>query len=87
MERDYDEVISDILIQLAAIEQNRERENERVESLTKRMNLTVKRVVKVELRLEELEKQVSAIYKTQKRFIDEQAGLNRDFLDFMKRNP
>jgi hypothetical protein len=58
MERNYDEVISDMLIQLAAIEISREKENARMEAFDKRMDLTIKRMVKAETRLEAAEKRM-----------------------------
>lgn len=85
MDREYDEVISDILIQLAAIEINNDVEHERLNSLTKRIDLTVKRMVKVESRMEELERQFNLIVQTQKRFIEEQNRINKEFSDFIKR--
>ena len=85
MDREYDEVISDILIQLAAIEINNDVEHERLNSLTKRIDLTVKRMVKVESRMEELERQFNLMIQTQKRFIEEQNRINKEFSDFIKR--
>ena len=52
MERNYDEVIADMLIQLVRIEQSLEKQNTRMEAFDKRMNLTIKRMVKAESRLE-----------------------------------
>ncbi|MBN8577052.1 MAG: hypothetical protein J0L66_08915 [Cytophagales bacterium] len=86
MEKDYDEIISDILIQLASFELRSKREHERVESLTKRMDLTVKRMVKIESRMEELLKQLNSSINTQSKFEDEQTRLNKEFVDFINRN-
>jgi len=52
MERNYGEVISGMLIQLAQIEQSLEKENTRMEAFDKRMEMTIKRMVKAESRLE-----------------------------------
>jgi hypothetical protein len=56
MERNYDEVISDMLIQLAGIERSLEQENRRMEAFDKRMELTIRRMVKAETRLESAER-------------------------------
>jgi hypothetical protein len=63
MERNYDEVISDMLIQLTNIEIAFEKQNDRMELFDKRMELTIRRMVKVESRLEQHEKSMEAMNK------------------------
>jgi hypothetical protein len=91
MERNYDEVISDMLIQLANIEAALQRQNDRMESFDTRMNLTIKRMVKVEARLEQHEKWVELFdkkleqsIKDQREFSKMQSDVNRYFLKAIK---
>jgi predicted nucleic acid-binding Zn-ribbon protein len=93
MERNYDEVISEMLIQLAAIESSLEKENRRMEAFDKRMDLTIKRMVKAETRLERAEKRTEQFdqkleqsIKDQKEFSHMQSQMNKYFLDFIKKN-
>jgi hypothetical protein len=50
------------------------------------MDLTVKRMVKIESRMEELVKQLNSSISTQSKFEVEQTRLNKEFLDFINRN-
>jgi uncharacterized coiled-coil protein SlyX len=91
MERNYDEVISDMLIQLAAIEMSLEKQNDRMESFDKRMELTIRRMVKAESRLEQHEKTMAAFnkklaqsIKDQREFSQMQNKMNRYFLNQIK---
>ena len=91
MERNYDEVISDMLIQLASIEAALEKQNDRMESFDKRMNLTIKRMVKAESRLEHHEKRMEVFdkkleqsIKDQKEFSQMQSRVNKYFLNAIK---
>ncbi len=98
MERNYDEVISDMLIQLATIEAGLEKQNDRMESFDKRMNLTIKRMVKAEVRLEQQEKRMKTFdnrmelfnkklelsIKDQREFSQMQSQLNKHFLNAIK---
>ena len=93
MERNYDEVISDMIIQLAQIERNLEQENTRMEAFDKRMELTIKRMVKAETRLESNEKRMELFdqkleksIRDQKEFSQMQSRLNKYFLDYIKNN-
>jgi hypothetical protein len=52
MEKNYDEVISDMLIQLAEIESRWEALDKRLAKFDKRFEFTIKRMVKAEQRLE-----------------------------------
>jgi hypothetical protein len=87
MKRNYDEVISDMLIQLAAIEVALEKQNDRMESFDKRMDLTIRRMVKAESRLEQHEKSMEVFnrkleqsIKDQQEFSRMQNQMNRFFL-------
>lgn len=98
MEKNYDEVISDMLIQLASIETALERQNDRMESFDKRMSLTIKRMVKAESRLEHQEKRMEAYdkrmelfnkkleqsIKDQREFSQMQSQVNKYFLSAIK---
>ena len=93
MERNYDEVISDMLIQLAQIERNLEQEHSRMEAFDKRMDLTIRRMVKAETRLEAAEKRMELFDQKleksitdQKEFSSVQSKLNKYFLDCIKNN-
>ncbi len=86
--KDYDDVISGMLIQLAEIEQSRERENTRMDAFDKRLALTIKRMVKAESRLEASEKRMELFdrkleqsIQEQKEFSKVQSELNRYFLN------
>ena len=74
MERNYDEIISEMLIQLAQIEQSREKENTRMEAFDRRMELTIKRMVKAEERLEKSDERMPLFDQKLERSI-EQIGL------------
>lgn len=98
--RDYDEVISEMLIQLAKIEQSRKKENARMEAFDKRMELTIKRMVKVESRLEGSEKRMALFdqklersiveleqySKDQREFSTAQSQINKYFIDYINRS-
>jgi predicted RNA-binding protein with RPS1 domain len=98
MERNYDEVISDMLIQLAAIEAALEKQNKRMESFDKRMELSIRRMVKAESRLEQHEKGMETLntnmktlneklersIKDQREFSRMQNQMNRYFLNAIK---
>jgi chromosome segregation ATPase len=93
MERNYDEVISDMLIQLADIESRWQLLDQRLEKADKRLDLTIKRMVKAESRLEAQEKRMEAFdkklaqsIKEQREFASVQSKMNKYFLDIIKRN-
>ncbi len=52
MERNYDEVIADMLIQLDQIERRMAKADQRMEKFDKRNDLTIRRMVRVENRFE-----------------------------------
>ena len=91
MERNYGEVISDMLIQLAGIEAALQKQNDRMESFDTRMKLTIKRMVKAESRLEHHEKRMEVFdkkleqsIKDQKEFSQMQSRVNKYFLNAIK---
>jgi hypothetical protein len=98
MERNCDEVIADMLIQLADIEQRRIKHDVRLAKFDRRVELTIKRMVSAETRLERLEKisekraelaERNAMILNEKleASLKAQAKVNKYFLDFIKKNP
>jgi hypothetical protein len=86
MERNYDEVISDMLIQLDHIER-------RMAKADKRMDLTIKRMVKAEQRLEKGERRMEVFDKkldqsirNLQEFSKAQSQINKYFLGVIKKN-
>lgn len=98
MERNFDKVISEMLIQLANIEIALQKQNDRMESFDKRMELTIRRMVKAESRLEQHDKRMEGVQKRMelfdkklqqsidslKEFTEMQSRLNQHFLDSLK---
>jgi formiminotetrahydrofolate cyclodeaminase len=94
MERNFDEVIADMLIQLANIEARREAEDRRMEAFDermrafdKRLELTIKRMVKIETRLDQGKKRMELFDERLKQSIESQNEINKYFLDYIKKNP
>jgi len=94
MERNFDEIIADMLIQLANIESRREKEDARMEAFDertrafdKRLELTIKRMVKAETRLDRSEKRMELFDERLKKAIEAQNEINKYFLEFIKKNP
>jgi hypothetical protein len=84
MERNYDEVISDMLIQLDSIES-------RMEKADKRNDLTIKRLVKAENRMERFDNRMELFdqkleksIEDQKEFSRTQSEINQYFLNFIR---
>lgn len=73
MERNYDGVISEMLIELEQI-------HARGEKLNKRLDLTIKRMVKAESRLEDVDKKLELSIKDQRSQSQLQAKANAFFL-------
>jgi hypothetical protein len=73
MERNYDEVIADMLIQLDAIER-------RMQKADKRMDYVIKRLVKAETRMELFDKKLEQSIRDQREFSAMQSRLNQYFL-------
>ena len=93
MNKDYDEVTADMLIQLDGIEKSLERLDARMEKADKRTEMTIKRMVKAEARLEASEKRMELFDKKleqsiqdQKEFSHVQSLMNKYFLDVIKKN-
>lgn len=91
MERNYDEVISDMLIQLASIEASLKSQNTRMEAFDKRMDMTIRRMVKAETRIEQQEKRMQLFdkkleqsIKNLREFSQTQNEMNRYFLSMIK---
>ena len=70
MERNYDEVIADMLIELTEI-------RKRMEKSDKRMDLTIRRMVKAEARLESGERRMELFDKKLERSIEDQIQFSR----------
>lgn len=73
MERNYDKVISEMLIELEQI-------HARGEKLNKRLDLTIKRMVKAESRLEDVDRKLEQSIKDQRSQSQLQAKANAFFL-------
>ncbi len=86
MERNYDEVISDMLIQLDQIERRMQKADKRMEAFDKRMNMSIKRLVKGETRMEMFDKKLEQSFKDQREINQMQSKVNQYFLDFIKNN-
>jgi hypothetical protein len=80
MERNYDELIADILIDVANLQ-------ERVGRLETRTDLSTKRIVKLENRVEFLTKRLDTFMDSYHESAAFQANLNDAFLQYMKNNP
>lgn len=92
MERNYDEVIADMLIQLDQIETRRIEQDARMKKFDQRMDLTIKRMVKAETRLEASEKRMELFNKKleqsirdQQEFSRMQSKLNEHFLKILSK--
>lgn len=93
MERNYDEVIAEMLIELYELQEQSRKFN-------RRLDLTITRMVKAENRLEAQEKRMEAhdtrmqvfdrkldqSIKDQKEFSIAQSQINKYFLDIIKKN-
>lgn len=87
MERNYDEVISEMLIQLDEIERRWKRLDARMEKADKRLDMSIKRLVKAEQRLEkvddrmeEFDKKLELSIKDQRTYSQLQGKVNATFL-------
>lgn len=78
MERNYDEVISELLIQLDDIERRWEKLDSRLEKADKRLDLSIKRLVKAENRTELFDKKLEQSIKDQR-------AINKQFLALIDR--
>jgi len=80
MERNYDEVISEMLIELDQIRKSREEADRRMEKFDKRLELAIMRLVKSEDRMEDFDKKLKLSIKDQKAQSQVQAKANTYFL-------
>lgn len=79
-ERNYDEVIAELTIQIVSLQDDLARINNRD-------SLTVKRVAKLENRIEFLSKKIDTLRMAFDEYISFQSRLNSTFSDYMNRNP
>jgi hypothetical protein len=68
MDRDYDEIIADMLIQLEEIEQMRNDSKEWMKKFERRQDLTIRRMVKAEERLNKVEERLAGVDARMKAF-------------------
>ena len=71
MERDYDLIIADILISIDQIES-------KMDKADKRMDLTIRRLVKIENRLEKAEINMNGVRDQMEQFSNDQIAVNLD---------
>ena len=88
MDRNYDEVIAEMLIQLEDIERRMGKADRIMEKFDKRLDLTIRRMVKAESRLEAQESRMMVFdakldqsIKDQMEFSKMQSNLNQYFLE------
>jgi len=86
MERNYDEVIADMLIQLDKHAALLEKIETRMDKADKRMDLSIRRLVKSESHMEVFDKRLEQSLIDQKEFSNMQSKLNKFFLDHIERN-
>ncbi len=91
MERNYDEVIADMLIQLDGIERRMERADNRMARSDRRNDLIIKRLVKAESRMERhdnrmelFDQKLEKSIEDQREFSAMQSELNQYFLNFIR---
>lgn len=91
MERNYDEVIVDMLIQLDGIERRMERADSRMTKADRRNDLIIKRLVRAESRMERhdnrmelFDKKLEKSIEDQREFSAMQSELNQYFLNFIR---
>jgi predicted nucleic acid-binding Zn-ribbon protein len=94
MEKNYDELLADIVIKMVELESQIKDGQQFMDKLNKRMDLTIKRMVKAESRLEDSEsrmktfnrrteafdKKLEQSIKDQKEFSKMQSRMNKYFL-------
>lgn len=91
MERNYDEVIADMLIQLDGIERRMERADHRMLRADKRNDLIIRRLVKAETRMERndnrmelFDQKLEKSIEDQREFSRTQSKINQHFLNFIR---
>jgi hypothetical protein len=86
MERNYDEVIAGMLMQLDNMQTRFEEAEVRFEKLDKRMDLTIKRMVKAESRLELVDRKLEQSIQAHKKFFAMQSKINKHFLGLIRKH-
>ena len=100
MERNYDEVIAEMLIELDQLHRKGIAQDERNAKFDKRLDFTIKRMVKAETRLEKIEKRLEGSenrmemfdkkldqsIKELKEFSKVQSEINKYFLKEIRKN-
>ncbi len=86
MERNYDEVISEMLIELDQMHRESIELAQRNAKFDKRMDLTIARMVKAENRMEQFDKKLDESIKELKEFRRTQNEINKYFLKEMRKN-
>lgn len=86
MERNYDEVISEMLIELHQLQLRDAEQAESNAKFNKRMDLTIKRMVMAEKRLDLLDKKLDQSIKELKEFSRVQNEINKYFLKEIQKN-
>jgi hypothetical protein len=91
VERNYDEVIADMLIQLDGIERRMEKADHRMMRADKRNDLIIRRLVKAETRMERhdnrmelFDQKLERSIEDQRNFSAMQSELNQYFLNFIR---
>jgi len=85
MEKNYDEVIAEMLIELDQLHRKGVAQDERNAKFDKRLDLTIKRMVMAEKRLELLDKKMEQSIKDQKEFSRMQSKMNQYFLNVINK--
>jgi DNA repair ATPase RecN len=80
MERNYDELIAEIIIRVSEI-------GDEIKTLKGRTDFNVKRITKLENQVESLTKKLDSFRVSYDEQIAFQSRLNSSFLDYMNRNP
>lgn len=86
MDSRYDEVIAEILIELHELQLRNEEQKEINEKFKKRMDLTIRRMVIAEKRLEQLDKKIDQSIDEFKEFVRMQNEVNKLLLKEIRKN-
>jgi hypothetical protein len=86
MDSRYDEVIAEMLIELHDLQLRNEEQKEINEKFKKRMDLTIRRMVMAEKRLEQLDKKIDQSINEFKEFVRMQNEVNKLLLKEIRKN-
>jgi len=86
MERNYDEVIAEMLIELDQLYRKGIAQDERNAKFDKRLDFTIKRMAKAENRMESFDKKLEQSIKELKEFSKTQNEINKYFLKEIRKN-